>query len=192
MAFWHLGCERLVVAVLARTADEPLLLACATIAAEAQAPQLVFAPGIVEAAAAVSAQTLCHVAALAENHCRIINRGDEEPDERDGTVRVPIAGVEESSVEADVRAVDTAVTLFRHARLRLRTLDCAPCAVLSLQRFLALGVEAVPAGAPVPDPLAAVSVAPGCEQAATDLGVLLTVPVGLALATFGFVNDRAG
>jgi len=200
MAFWHVGARRLVVAVVERTADEPLLHACVSIGGEPQPPRLPFAPGIVEAARAVSACRLRHAVALDDEFCRIVGE-DGPPAGFAGdlaTVAVPVAGAGQARVEASLAAIETLMELFRQAHLSLDVLDCGACATMSLGQFLGRplereahggGLADVTVSPAFPDPLAAVSVAPQCEAAAAELGAALTVPVGLALGVFGLVTD---
>lgn len=68
--FWYLAADRLVAAVIARTADEPLLEACAASYAHG-GPSSLFAPGVVELAWLLGADRFGHVAALAAPFCSI-------------------------------------------------------------------------------------------------------------------------
>jgi len=120
-------------------------------------------------------------------------------------VSAPVAGVEPYVCTADAQVVGSVCRRFEAAGLRLERLDCAPCARFALAAFLgaplAVGQAGLAgAGATVApdwqgarqagqaDPLAAVSVAPECEASAAELGARLAVPVGLALAWFGYVD----
>ncbi len=73
--FWYLAADRLVAAVIVRTADEPLLEACAASYAHGGPPSL-FAPGIVELAWLLGADRFGHVAALAAPFCTIDRAGE--------------------------------------------------------------------------------------------------------------------
>ena len=178
VAFWHLGPETLVVAVLERGDDEPLLLACAGVRATAIAWHGPFAPGLLEASRACAVSARLHVAALDVAHLSADGADAIEVDGAAGPLRVARG------------AIDRAVASFRAAELRLVALTVEPAARASLARFLGEARALAPnerslAG----DPLAAVSVAPDCEAGAAALGELLSVPVGMALSAFGMVED---
>ncbi len=184
MAFWHLTPSRLTVAVMERAAGEPLLVACATVLTEAQTPLLPFAPGVLEAARVVGATGLRHAVALDAPHCRVMQR---QACSDDATPLASVAVLGDSSLEAvaDPEAVLALRGLFAMARLRLVAVDCAPCALLNLERYL--GASGTNAAAP--DPLTAISVSPECEAVATTITRELAVPVGLALGHCGLVAD---
>jgi hypothetical protein len=183
MAFWHVTCSRLTVAVLERAAGEPLLVSCATVLAEAQTPSLPFAPGLLEAASVVGASDLRHAVALDAPHCRV--GGPGTTDLVDESLRsVAVEGDPGLQVYADPTAVTALCRLFEAARLRLVSVDCAPCARLTLDRYLGPG-----SGGSVHDPLTAASVSPECELTAAAMAAELTVPVGLAVGYWGLVAD---
>jgi len=178
VAFWHLGPETLVVAVLERGDDEPLLLGCAGVRATPIAWSGPFAPGLLEASRACGVGTRLHVAALDVAHLGAAGPDAIELDADSGRLCVARA------------AIDRAVWTFRAAELRLVALTVEPIARASLARFLGEARSLAPnerslAG----DPLAAVSVAPDCETQAAALGELLSVPVGMALSAFGMVEE---
>lgn len=178
VAFWHLGQDTLVAAVLRRGDDEPLLLACAGVRARALAWNASFSPGLLEASRALAVGVRFHVAALDTVHL--------EPSDED-TIEIPTDG---GILRAARTAIDQAASEFRAADLRLVALMLAPAARESLSRFLGQARSSATEGRSLAgDPLAAVSVAPDCETAAASLGELLAVPVGLALQAFGMVEE---
>jgi hypothetical protein len=216
-AFWSFSPASLEVAVLERCVGEPLVTACAALEARWLAGGDGPAAGIVELCAAVGAGRLAQVAALADEYCSLAagHSGDGSSDRADADspalVRVAVAGGEPFVCSADAVAVAHVRERFAAAGLRLQRLDCAPCARLALTAFLGAPAPSVldygaaggevatvfertftgaPRAAPL-DPLAAVSVAPDCEDAAAALAARLAVPVGLALLWFGYV-DRSG
>lgn len=178
VAFWHLGSETLVTAVLRRGDDEPLLLACAGVRAHALAWNAPFSPGLLEASLACAVRVRFHVAALDAAHL--------EPSDGDA-IEIP---TDSGTLRAARTVIDRAASGFRAAELRLVALTLAPAARASLTRFLGAGGPNETEGRSLSgDPLAAVSVAPDCEAAAASLGELLTVPVGMALQAFGMVEE---
>ena len=199
-AFWYLGPDRIVAAVVSRTEREPVLEACA---ASYSAPVAggSFAPGVIEVAWVLGCERLVHVAALAATFCRIeAEPVAKSPGHRSGVpaaVDEPVAeaavahganerrgavsGAEGLGVWADERAVAEATALFRRARLHLLALDCEPCALSSLAD--ALGTS--DANGARRHHLSAVAVLAESESAAEALGDDLAVPVGLAVAWFG-------
>jgi hypothetical protein len=190
-AFWLLLPEALSVAVLEPTSDEPLLLACAEITVGTRPSPEDFAPGLLETAAAARALDLPHVAALGGGYCRL-ERCSPAPALAAGELSVPVHTRDDLIAVASSAAIGRAVERFAGARLELAALDAAPCALLNLARYLARGgcSDAVADAAHDDlDPLTAVSVAPECERDAARLGHGLAVPVGLALAHFGLVDD---
>jgi|GEM_PF-1673801 len=94
--FWYLAADRLVAAVIVRTADEPLLEACAASYASSGQPAL-FAPGIVELAWLLGADRFGHVAALAAPFCTI-----DQIDQAAATGRQTGAGPSSHAVDAMV------------------------------------------------------------------------------------------
>ncbi len=198
-AFWHLGPERLVAAVLEPTADEPLLRACTVVEAAAASAGPLFAPGLLETALVLGSRSLANLAALDDVYARVIRDDDEQDVAPAGrvsgaappqaTMRVQVQGADGWCVEASGAAVEEARRLFEEAHLKLVSLDCYACALANLGAVLGDGepsFDAAPSGssAAALDPLAAVSVTPEAEDTAVALGPLLTVPVGLALAAF--------
>jgi hypothetical protein len=194
-AFWLLGSRRLAVAVLEPTTDEPLLVACATLVLDEGPAGADFAPGLLETAAAAAALRVPHVAALDREWSRVLAsdaapaaRGDESE-----TVLVDVDGATDLRAAVTRSAVARAAERFRSAGLRLASLDCADCALLSLAAYLgrspAADVAALLEEAAALDPLTAISVAPECEAKAEHATELLAVPVGLALARFGLLED---
>ena len=178
VAFWHLGIDTLVVAVLAAGDDEPLLLTCAGVRASPIAWSAAFAPGLLEVSRSLSVGAPLHVAALDKSHLAT-----------DDADAIDVA-TETEHLRVARAAIDGTVATFRAAKLRLVALTTEPAARASLARFLgearALAAnERSLAG----DPLAAVSVAPDCETQAAALGELLSVPVGTALSAFGMIED---
>jgi len=164
--------------VLRRGDDEPLLLACAGVRAQALAWSAPFSPGLLEASRACAVRVRFHVAALDAVHL--------EPSDGD-VVEIPTEG---GTLRAARVAIDRAASGFRAAELRLLALTLAPAARDSLSRFLGQARSSSTEGRSLAgDPLAAVSVAPDCEAAAASLGELLAVPVGLALQAFGMVEE---
>lgn len=179
-----------MAAVLEAGTDEPLLVACAAV--EARGHPFRFAPGLFEIAEVVGGLRLRHVCALGGEFCRLVSgdlalveAGAPVPDT--AVVRLPVRGLAESWVEADAAAVEAVRALFARTDLTLEQLDAEPCARLSLHAFLG----ADPAELGSVDPLAAVSVLPGCERAAAELAERLAVPVGLALARFAWSEPDA-
>jgi hypothetical protein len=183
MAFWHVARSRLTVAVLERAAGEPLLVSCATVLSEAQTPSLAFAPGLLEATVAAGACDLRHVVALDAPHCCVGGTGSTGL-ARESLSLVSVEGDPELQVYADPTAVAALCRLFEAARLRLVSVDCAPCARLTLDRYLGpVG------GGSAHDPLTAVSVSPESELTAAAIATELAVPVGLAVGYWGLVSD---
>ena len=179
VAFWHLGAETLVVAVLKRSDDEPLLLACAAVHAKALAWCAPFSPGLLEASLACAAGRRLHVAALDTVH---LAAGDGDVVE----IASPAGAIRAARI-----VIDGAAANFRAAKLRLVTLTVEPVARAALARFLGESSDRAAGGRGLAgDPLAAVSVAPDCEAQAAALGGLLAVPVGLALLAFGVVVEE--
>jgi hypothetical protein len=180
------------VAVLEPGAEEPLLLRCASTAVLAEPVAAAFAPGLLDTSQAVACDELRHVAALDATLARLIDSADGAGLAEDavataaaaggddgGLVLRPVSGAgwtAEPMVAAERWAVEATVAAFERAGLVLESLDAAACAEATVADLLGL-----PLSSPL-DPLAAVSVAPECEQAALALGVDLVVPVGLALA----------
>jgi hypothetical protein len=191
-AFWLLGSRRLVVAVLEPTTDEPLLLTCATLVLDEAPSGADFAPGLLETAAAANALRLPHVAALDREWCRVEPRGQGPSGEDIDAVHVEVDGSPDLRAIVARPAVVRTAGRFRSAGLRLVSLDCADCALLSLARYLGRAAEAGEARAAEEtsalDPLTAVSVSPECEVSAARAAELLVVPVGLALARFGLLD----
>jgi len=187
-AFWHFSPQRLVVALLARSADEPLLLGCASVEQRAQLPTAPFAAGLIEAARATSTLTVNHVVALDEHYCRLL------PVEQASVDSVAVLGCAGLAAQTAVATVAALVELFADAQLRLLAVDSAECARMSLRQFLGggggHGDES--GGSARADPLAAVSVLPQCEAAASELAALLAVPVGTALGWYGLIGDGDG
>jgi hypothetical protein len=203
-AFWYLGPDRIVAAVVSRTRREPVLEACA---ASYSAPVAggCFAPGVIEVAWVLGCERLVHVAALASTFCRVEARetepGVKQPrgrrsrtgDAADEAVlgvsaaegvrrrRGAVSGADGVGVWAEESAVAEASALFRRARLHLLALDCEPCALASLAD--ALGSS--DADGARRQHLSAVAILPESESAAEALGDDLAVPVGLAVAWFG-------
>lgn len=182
-AFWYLGPERLVVAVIEPGAgsgdDEPLLTACATVSSQAQTP---LAAGLLEAALLVGSRGLDHVAALDERHCRVVTASciDRAPSPR-GRPPVEVAGPCGSVLRAERDVLEWAARVFEAAALRLVRVDCAQLARARLGAYLG---ETPGLARRQVDPLTAVSVATTCEQRASEIGALLEVPVGLAIGRF--------
>jgi hypothetical protein len=196
-AFWYLGPDRIVAAIVSRTQREPVLEACAA-SYSPPVPGGSFAPGVIEVAWVLGCERLIHVAALAATFCRVEaqeaesveaprrrrrQRAPEDAVEVEGVSRRrgAVSGVDGVGVWADEGAVAEAAALFRRARLHLLALDCEPCALASLAD--ALGTSD-PDGARRQH-LSAVSILPESESAAEALGDDLAVPVGLAVAWFG-------
>jgi hypothetical protein len=174
------------VAVLGQAAgvgEEPLLVACAGLeAARAWGHRPAFVPGLLETACAVGAFGLGHWVALGGGLSRLV-----EADEAGGGqagLRVAVDGPEGVWAEVDREVLETLTTLFSRSRLRLHGVDSADCALANLSGFLGQADQSSR------DPLAAVTVVPECEQAATSLGRHLAVPVGLALGRFGCLDGR--
>jgi hypothetical protein len=194
-AFWLLAPRRLVAAVLEPTADEPLLVSCATLALDEAPCGSDFAPGLLETATAAAALGLPQVAALDREWSRIASRGaavaEGEGEDGTETVCVEVRGADGLRAFAARPAIANAEARFRGAGLRLVALDCADCALMTLAMYLGRGSDADLAAtledAHALDPLTAVSVAPECERAAAHAADVLAVPVGLALARFGLV-----
>jgi hypothetical protein len=195
-AFWLLAPRRLVAAVLEPTADEPLLVSCATLALDEAPCGSDFAPGLLETATAAAALGLPQVAALDRAWCRIARRRgateDTDADDVAEAVYVDVRGADGLRAFAAKAAIANAEARFRGAGMRLVALDCADCALLTLAAYLGRGsdadVTATIEDAHALDPLTAVSVAPECERAAAHAADVLAVPVGLALARFGLVD----
>ena len=177
VAFWHLGRELLVTAILRRGDDEPLLMACAGLRAVPLAWKAPFAPGLLDASRAMHVRARIHVAALDAAHL--------EPAD-DDAVEVETS---EGALRAARSAIDGAAQSFRAADLRLAALTTERVARASLARFLGESRGQGEGRSLAADPLAAVSVAPDCEPTAAALGELLAVPVGMALAAFGMVEE---
>ena len=189
-AFWELAGSHLVVAVVERRGDEAQLEACAMVRAAQSPPSALFAPGLLDASYAVGACRLSHIAALEGRHCRLYPSRPPAtlPDDSERKfLRVAVRGSRGGTLEADRGAVSAAAGLFSRAGLRLAAIDGAPCAAMNLRAFLG------GSGAnELVDPLAAVSVAAECEQSANQLATELAVPIGLALAHLGLLEDDAG
>jgi hypothetical protein len=202
-AFWHIGPERLVVGVMEARVDEPLLVACADLFTRAgTALGVRVAPGLLDVAQVVEARDLDHIVALDGSYFEIVGLPVAElevgvpavvPAETgDDRIEARVCGAEDSiTVRIDRGLVETVAQLFACASLNLIRLDCAHAAAFNLRNFASgqappgdAFAEAVRA-----DPLAAVSVAAHCEAAASILGESLSVPVGLALGRYGFVDD---
>lgn len=202
-AFWYLGPDRIVAAVVSRTEREPVLEACAA-SYSSPLPGGSFAPGVIEVAWVLGCERLVHVAALAASFCRTESAEAELPEaagrRRSGfgrrrsqpapepvveegmkLRRGAVSGAEGFRVWADEGAVREAAALFRRARLHLLALDCEPCALTSLADALGTG----DADGARRQHLSAVAVLPESESAAEALGDDLAVPVGLAVAWFG-------
>lgn len=202
-AFWYLGPDRIVAAVVSRTEREPVLEACAA-SYSSPVPGGSFAPGVIEVAWVLGCERLVHVAALASSFCRVEARevddtgasgarrsrrrrrqpeAEIEPivDEGRTLRRGAVSGADGFRVWADEGAVREAAALFRRARLHLLALDCEPCALTSLADALGTG----DADGARRQHLSAVAVLPESESAAEALGDDLAVPVGLAVAWFG-------
>ncbi len=189
-AFWYLGRRRLVVAVMRRYLDEPLMIACAmaegTVDA-GDAERSPFAPGLLDAARAVGGRDLEHAAALSKEFCRLVDASEAaaDGDRQQGWCRFAVHGMEGATAYADPEAVAAARGLFRDCGLELRALDCEECALATLGLYLGSG------GGDAVDPLAAVELREECIGAATAIGPGLAVPVGLALSRLGGSNLRA-
>jgi hypothetical protein len=204
-AFWYLGPDRIVAAVVSRTEREPVLEACAA-SYSAPVAGACFAPGVIEVAWVLGCDRVAHVAALAASFCRVeaceaetaskprrqlsrVQRatGDAGPGEIIPTAqggrerRGLVSGADGLRVWAEEDAVAQAAALFRRARLHLVALDCEPCALASLSD--ALGTRDTDGARR--QHLSAVAVLPESESAAEALGDDLAVPVGLAVAWFG-------
>lgn len=184
-AFWHLAPRRLVVAVLARSAEEPVLLSCAMVAVQSQLPASSFAAGVIEAARAVCALRLDNVVALDDPYCRLVSADSA------GAESVPVAGRTGMMVQAAATTVTSVVDLFADAQLRLVAIDSAECARISLAEFLGSDGDASVQSS-LADPLAAVTVLPECETVASELASLLAVPVGAALSWYRLVGCGDG
>ena len=177
VAFWHFGRAHLVVATLRAGDEEPLLLACAAIRAEWVGPTAglgeTLCPGFLEVCHRGAAGARLHAAALAT---------DDGTTENDDTLELEEAG---RRFRISRARIDHVVGLFASARLYLVALDLDASAADRLALHFGpatsrpLGQRGL-----ADDPLAAVSVTPACEAAAAALGDLLSVPVGLALASF--------
>jgi hypothetical protein len=201
MGFWQLGPGSLVAAVIERTADEPLVVACQEVTAGACVPPLPFAAGLLECARAIGALQLHHAVAIDRPYSRLrrFEPGDEAataaPEDAsfdaEDLLMVPVDGLDDGEVEASRKAVEHVARLFRDAGLSLDAVDCADCAALGLTAVLGGDRRQPPiarSGPAALDALAAVSVAPACEEAAVALGPRLSVVVGLALVRFGLVG----
>lgn len=186
-AFWCIGAETIDVAVIRDAIGEPLLLACAGVDSRFVARGPRHAPGLFELSVLLEARSLPHVVALGESFCRMVDGGQVGAPE-EGRMQVAAVADDGLVCDADVSAAAAIVSDFRALGLRLRALDCGPCARLNLAAFL--GEQARPADAPAQlDPLAAVSVAPEVEEDALRMGARLVVPVGLALEYLGWLGD---
>jgi len=180
VAFWYFGRDHLVVAELRAGEDEPLLLACAAVRAEwvgAMRAGEALSPGLLELHRRGVTGARLHAAALAAD---------------DDSAAEDAVEIEESGRRLRVsRArIDHVVELFVAARLPLVALAHETSARDHLDRFFGpTGGKRAGDRSLADDPLAAVSVTPACEPAAAALGSLLTVPVGLALASFGVSED---
>lgn len=192
--FWHLSRSGLVAAVIEAADEEPLLLACAATqgslgCADSTAQGLRVCPGIAELALLLRAAGLPQVAALSAD-CGAVVRAAATGSDRvgagdlaPGTVEVPLSaaagmvagGSEELVATAPRQLVDGVKTLFSACGLRLVELGLAEIAADNLAEL------SPPGNGETADPLMAVSVAPGCEEQAGQLGSRLVVPVGLAL-----------
>jgi hypothetical protein len=189
------------------TADEPLLRACVTVRAQAQAPAAGIAPGVLDAAFAAGALDLPHVVGLGRPYaCVVFERQapssstDSDSDDEGEMLIAAVRGREGARAVARAARVRDVSAAFERARLTLVAVDSADCARSSLAEFL--GREDPLAGAGTRairedaredveetiDPLTAVSVDPACEGAAVALAPDLVVPVGLALAHFRLVG----
>jgi len=177
VAFWHLGIDTLVVAVLAAGDDEPLLLTCAGVRASPIAWSAAFAPGLLEVSRSLSVVAPLHVAALDKSHLAT-----------DDADAIEVA-TETHHLRVARTAIEGTVATFRAAELRLVALTTEPAARASLARFLGEARVVANERSLAGDPLAAVSVAPDCETQAAALGELLSVPVGTALSAFGMIED---
>ncbi len=179
-SFWLLGGDRLSVCVLRRQRDEPFLERCAGWRA-APIEGTLFAPGLLELALATDALELPAVAALGREFAALVATAADEdrPDEGRRLVGC-IAGHADVRVEADLRAVEAAWSLFRSAGLDLRELDAEVCGLLA--DFLGHAEEEADTSFGPRDVLAAVSLEPAIEEGAARLSDLLAGPVGLALA----------
>jgi hypothetical protein len=185
-AFWYLSRQRLVVAVVSRYLDEPLMTACAMSTGSLSGGRSLFAPGLLEVSAIVSSRRLEHTAALSSEYCRLEEARHQDHDgsgdeaaQAAGERLVLVKGMADSWARAATAAIDEARGLFDSAGLKLTALDCEACAVATLSNHLGChGDDAL-------DPLAAVELHEGCIGAATELGRNLIVPVGLALARLG-------
>jgi len=172
------------------TADEPLLTACASFAMRERRPATAITPGVLDAAAMVDSMRLSHVVALDEAVCRLTEVTNEPGVSTPSSwLSAPVVGLAGAEVRVDPASIDATVRSFSSARLRLEWLDCGLCALSNLESFLASGSgQGCDEDARI-DPLAAICVDPRCETLAADLGDLLAVPTGLALAHFGLVTD---
>lgn len=201
-AFWYLGPDRIVAAVVSRSEREPVLESCAASYAAPIAGSC-FAPGVIEVSWVLGCERYPHIAALASTFCRI-DRGDAQgargpshapatevrdssDDENGGERLAALSGAADGvRVWAHEGAIAQAVSLFRRARLALVALDCEPCALTSLSDALGTG-DTLGARR---QHLSAVAVVPESESAAEALGEDLAVPVGLAVAWFGAARAR--
>jgi hypothetical protein len=160
-------------------------------------------------ALAVGADDLRHVAALGDEYSAIVvddhaptgvarqTGSDDGPNDArwsaKSVVTASVTGTDFRSCQAEADVALLVRERFRRARLELVRLDCEGCARLALASFLGTTVAPSADGRlRDPDPLSAVSIVPECESAAAELGGRLAVPVGLALAWFGYVDAFAG
>ncbi len=200
VAFWSVSPDRLTVAVLGPTGDEPLLVACTSAVTSADPPARTLAPGLQEAASAVSAVRMPHVVALGASVVEWLESLDEGTTGTasalaapvgEAVLVAPVVGAEDVSVRVARTAVADVRLAFALARLRLLAVDCEQCALANLATALGHGTGAAPAATERLEadaslqPLAAVSVATEAEETALALGDRLAVPVGLALGLFG-------
>jgi len=181
VAFWHFGNTHLVVATLRAGDEEPLLLSCAAVRSEwltGSSSTSTPCAGFLELHRRYVKEARLHAAALASAA---------------GSMGENILEVEEGgqSVRVSLSDIDHVVDLFHAARLSLVWLACETTARGHLLQHFG-PADSTRAGERrlADDPLAAVSVAPACERAAANLGNLLAVPVGLALASFGVSQEH--
>ncbi len=183
-AFWDVRRERLTLAVIASTRDEPLLVSCLWVEASVLDAHGTtrFCPGVFELARTASATELPHVVGLSAEYCALEGGSPAAAmaEAKAEIGRVPAQGTEAWAL-VNLRALDDLEDLFRAARLDLAVVDTQDCALLTLADVLGVAAE----HAADLDPLTAVSVSAECEHAAAAAGKRLCVPIGLALAWLG-------